>query len=513
MHPPPDATGSGPRHDDAPQQLLAQWEQMSGRYLEGRAELLDSIVDHLTQRLATRSSVVVELGSGTGTLLARLAESLPSARLVGVEIDPVLRRLHQLGPASAHGARARTIDADLGGPDWSRSIQGSVDVVVAVQVLHYFPPVRFAELLAEICSLIAPGGVFVHLDRVPLRADGADGEAMTAAEVGDPWGAWWADAASCQGLTDAMAQRQRWIRDHDAVSAEYHPDDRTLRELLAAAGMASVVVEQRIRSSQLTIVGVERSYPNRGSWRTAPSCTLPTVNDAEMLQVQRMWRELTTAGLGFYDHDLVHKSTDSHRAAPEGWVAIVRLGWQVVVAGPGDQLDRIDSNTRQSTPTQLVSAEHVAEFVCPRHTLGPARLYYGATSTPSPSTETIGPLAVDDARVRAVLADATDDERDESAIEDTTSGVYVALTADGGPGAVAGWRVWPHEVAHVSVLGACSHRGTGVGFAASHRALTAAVAAGLLPQWRVREDNLPSIALAERLGLHHVGDQYSIRLD
>ena len=237
------------------------------------------------------------------------------------------------------------------------------------------------------------------------------------------------------------------------------------------------------------------------------------VNDAEMLQVQAMWRELTTAGLGFFDLDLVYKSTDSHRAAPEGWVAIVRLGWQVVVAGPNDQLDRIDHNTRQSAPTQLLYAEHLAEFVCPRHTLGPARLYYGTPSAVVPSAATVGPVAVDDARVCAVLADATDDERGESAIEDTTSGVFVALTADGTPGAVAAWRVWPHEVAHISVLCARSLRGTGVGSAAAHRALTAAVASGLLPQWRVRDDNLPSIALAERLGLQHIGDQYSIRLD
>ncbi len=237
------------------------------------------------------------------------------------------------------------------------------------------------------------------------------------------------------------------------------------------------------------------------------------VYDPEMFQVRKMWRELTTAGLGFLDVDLVYRSTDSHRAAPEGWVAIVRLGWQVVVAGPGDQLDRIDSNTRQSFPTQLLSVEHLAEFVCPRHTLGPARLYYGASTGAPPSTATIGPLAVDDARVRAVLADATDDERGESAIDDTTSGVFVALTADGAPGAVAAWRVWPHEVAHVSVLCARTHRRTSVGFAAAHRAITAAVAAGLLPQWRVKEDNLPSIALAERLGLRHLGDQLSIRLD
>lgn len=237
------------------------------------------------------------------------------------------------------------------------------------------------------------------------------------------------------------------------------------------------------------------------------------MNDDDLVRVQRLWRELTTAGLGFFDKPLVYKTTDTHRAAPEGWVAIVRIGWQVVLAGPDWDLTRIDHNTRQSHPTQLVDPQHLAEFVCPRHTLGPARLYYGRPPSTVPAHATVGPLAVDDPRVQAVLADATDEERAESAVDDTTSSVFVALAPDGSPAAAAGWRVWPQEVAHVSVLAAAAHRGTGAAFAASHAALTAAVAAGLLPQWRAAEGNLASIALAERLGLEYFGDQLSIRLD
>lgn len=237
------------------------------------------------------------------------------------------------------------------------------------------------------------------------------------------------------------------------------------------------------------------------------------MNDDDLARVQRLWRELTTAGLGFFDNPLVYKTADTHRAAPEGWVAIVRIGWQVVVAGPDWDLTRIDHNTRQSHPTQLVDPEHLAEFVCPRHTLGPARLYYGAPSDPAPVTPTFGPLPVDDERVQAVLADATDEERAECGVEETTSGVYLALASDGSATAVAAWTLWPHDVAHISVLCANAHRRTGAAFVAAHRALTEAVAAGLLPQWRVREGNVASTALAERLGLSHVGDQYSIRLD
>ena len=237
------------------------------------------------------------------------------------------------------------------------------------------------------------------------------------------------------------------------------------------------------------------------------------VTDCDLERVRRLWCELTTATDGFTDRDLVVAETDHHRAAPEGWVAIVQLGQRVVMAGPAAQLDRIDVNTRQSQHTQLVDRAHIDEHVRPLHTLGPARLYYGTPTGPVPALSTVGPLALDNPSVQSVLADTTDDERTECGIEHTTSGVFAALAGDGTPMSVCAWTVWPHQIAQVSSLTAASHRGTGAGRAAAHRALTEAVAAGLLPQWRARATNEGSIALAERLGLQHLGDQYSIRLD
>jgi len=46
-------------------------------------------------------------------------------------------------------------------------------------------------------------------------------------------------------------------------------------------------------------------------YRPTFSCTLRMMNDDDMTRVQRLWRELTTAGLGFSDNALVYKSTDT----------------------------------------------------------------------------------------------------------------------------------------------------------------------------------------------------------
>lgn len=228
---------------------------MSGHYLAGRATLLDAIVEQLAERLIGRRSVIVELGSGTGALLSRLANSLSSAELVGVEIDPVLRRLHQLGPGRRHGHRISLIDADLAEPAWTRTLRdaGPVDAVVAVQVLHYFPPVRFAALLDEIRPLLAPDGVFVHVDHVPPHDTRTEAGRRHSPVVEGPWDAWWADARQCSALADASTERDRWIAGRAVHSAEYHPDGSVFRESLERAGLSAVLFERRIGGSQLTI--------------------------------------------------------------------------------------------------------------------------------------------------------------------------------------------------------------------------------------------------------------------
>ncbi|MGB8860027.1 MAG: GNAT family N-acetyltransferase [Ilumatobacteraceae bacterium] len=236
-------------------------------------------------------------------------------------------------------------------------------------------------------------------------------------------------------------------------------------------------------------------------------------DDGELERVQAVWRELTTARHGFAEHDVCLAETDSHRAAPDGWVAVVRIGHRAVVAGPAAQLDRISDDARRSSPVQLVDRDFVRRHFRPLHTLGPARLYYGSPTVPVPAGRTIGPLELSDSRVQAVLADASQAERDEAGVGHTTSGIFVALDADGVPISVCAWTLWPGDVAHISSLTAAAHRGCGAGLAAAHRALTEAAARGLLPQWRVAHWNAASIGLAQRLGLRHLGDQYSIRLD
>lgn len=96
------------------------------------------------------------------------------------------------------------------------------------------------------------GGVLVHLDRVP-RSEGP-GSSFDPVRDADPWSVWWAEVAAVPFLADAERERQRQLRARLLSSAEYHPDEPSLRALFEEAGLRTVLFERRVGDSLLTIV-------------------------------------------------------------------------------------------------------------------------------------------------------------------------------------------------------------------------------------------------------------------
>ena len=233
---------------------------------------------------------------------------------------------------------------------------------------------------------------------------------------------------------------------------------------------------------------------------------------SDVERVKELWRELTGAPSAFASSDPLFITSDDHRASPPGWVGIVEICGRAVVASPTAKASQVAGRLAGLTPEQLIQPSVVNSLLVPVDTLGPALLFYGSATTASTKAGGVtGPLDIGDPKVQSVIEDATDAERDEAAIDNTTSGVYIGLTPDGTPAAACAWQEWPHQVAHISMLTAASHRGVGHGASTARLALDAAVGAGLLPQWRAANRNAASIALAWHLGLQLLGHQYSIR--
>ena len=68
---------------------------------------------------------------------------------------------------------------------------------------------------------------------------------------------WWAEVSAVPFLADAEREREQQHRVSPLSSAEYHPDEPTLRALFEAAGLRTVLFERRIGDSLLTIVSFD----------------------------------------------------------------------------------------------------------------------------------------------------------------------------------------------------------------------------------------------------------------
>ncbi|MFS0699235.1 GNAT family N-acetyltransferase [Cellulomonas sp. 179-A 4D5 NHS] len=212
---------------------------------------------------------------------------------------------------------------------------------------------------------------------------------------------------------------------------------------------------------------------------------------------------------------------------PPGWVGVVELEGSALVTAP-------DAATaeRVRVLTGLAPGSRTDTGVVRAHlpvadALGPARLaYLDAASLTTVELRTAPPRddRTDDVRpdlrdvvaldaagpeLRALLDRVAPDDADESGVAELTSPAF-ALRRAGVVVAAAGFRAWPGDVAHLSVLSAPEVRGLGYGRLVARAATTAALDAGLLPQWRARVE--PSQRIARSLGYRDLGSQLSVRL-
>lgn len=126
-----------------------------------RRQALPPIADWLAARTGG-DATLLDLGTGTGGMLATAAEAFPALRLHGLDLSAayLARARDRLAgrPAVWHQAAAEAIPL----PD------ASVDLVTAVYLLHELPPEIRAAALAEASRVLRPGGRLVIVDSIQL---------------------------------------------------------------------------------------------------------------------------------------------------------------------------------------------------------------------------------------------------------------------------------------------------------------------------------------------------------
>jgi ubiquinone/menaquinone biosynthesis C-methylase UbiE len=113
----------------------------------------------LKRRLIAQAAIepgqaVLDVGSGTGTLLMLAHEAAPGARLSGVDIDPRIIAIARAKLAAA-GIPAEIVQGSATAPPLPPA---SFDRVLTTLVLHHLTTAQKGEAFAAIRRLLKPGG-------------------------------------------------------------------------------------------------------------------------------------------------------------------------------------------------------------------------------------------------------------------------------------------------------------------------------------------------------------------
>ncbi|MFD9867581.1 GNAT family N-acetyltransferase [Streptomyces niveus] len=259
--------------------------------------------------------------------------------------------------------------------------------------------------------------------------------------------------------------------------------------------------------------------------------------DPELDHARALWSELAGFPVEFTAPTAVVTAPGS-RLCPPGWAGIVRIGDAAVVTAPDTRgAEALGAAVRKLMPAELVDPVRLGKALSGTgapvlDVLGPATLSYVdrdafVPALPEEAGATVERAAPGDPALTALLAGAGQGDADESGLDEITSPAFLlreaagARTAGEGAGAgagggagevvaAAGYVTWPRSVAHVCVLVAPHRRGRRLAGIVASAAVSHALDAGLLPQWRARP--YPSRRVAAALGFRELGTQLSVRI-
>ncbi|AWZ08385.1 MULTISPECIES: class I SAM-dependent methyltransferase [unclassified Streptomyces] len=194
---------------------VERWECQQQRYAVDREERFTVIADVVERvTLGRPAPLVVDLGSGPGSLAARLASRLPTADVLAVDADPLLL---ELGRAH-YGTALRYVEALIGAPGWldALALDRPVDAAVSTTALHYLGEPSLRNVYRDLAERLRPGGVLVNGDHISpdsarirdLALDiGRRHSERCLAFTHEDWQSWWSGAAADPEFAPFLAGR------------------------------------------------------------------------------------------------------------------------------------------------------------------------------------------------------------------------------------------------------------------------------------------------------------------
>jgi SAM-dependent methyltransferase len=234
------------------QQWIDRWERQQEEYLPDREDRFTALIDAVEEGAGRPDPLVIDLGSGPGSLSVRLLDRLPGARVVAVDADPVTLALGRAANAGRPGLRFAEVDLRTAGWSAGLGLDAKADAAVSTTALHWLGLAELRALYAELATLLRPGGLLLDGDHFAVDQATSPvlarlGPALIEREERrrfpgghqESWSGWWEAVAADPALADAAAERAA-----RALDANHHGSPSGLLgthvEALRAAGFTEI---------------------------------------------------------------------------------------------------------------------------------------------------------------------------------------------------------------------------------------------------------------------------------
>lgn len=232
------------------------WEAQQDQFMPDREERFELMFEALALLVGEESMTVLDLGCGPGSLSARLLRRFPRARVIGVDLDPVLLKIGR--ETYADEPRLRFVTADLAAPDWVErlGLDEAPAAALSTTALHWLELDDVTRLYGDLARLLRPGGVLLDGDHAHFPAQPRLGEAASSLAAfirrrrtrplvkGETWEGWWEAMRADPAFAEAFEERDH-VEHHHHRRRQQVDDQEHARRLLAAGFSEAAVIWQQ----------------------------------------------------------------------------------------------------------------------------------------------------------------------------------------------------------------------------------------------------------------------------
>ena len=242
---------------------LRRWDAQQAGYVPEREERFSVMFDVLAELLPP-SFMALDLGCGPGSLTQRLLSRFPQARVIAIDLDPVMLALGR-GALGTGDDRLRWVCADLAARDWDKQVgDEQVDAVLSSTALHWLEPDALAGVYADLARRLRPGGVLLNGDHMAFGPGTPTLSLLSDRRLGRQWTdaafaardietaeQWWTSFCAEPALAPVVAERaQRFAgkqRQESPPSFDAHV------EALKSAGFREVGTIWQVHSNRILL--------------------------------------------------------------------------------------------------------------------------------------------------------------------------------------------------------------------------------------------------------------------